>query len=145
MPPIYFSSMFSLPYYYEGPLKDGKPHGQGRQFYVNHIDSGVNFGKPECGSLEYEGGFVDGKWEGQGKWFYASGTLYYEGGFRNGTLHGWGKKFLGYNPGEGYWAQGEGPALPSRRRSLSPPRRLRVRRPRRPRLPTQAWTAVWLS
>lgn len=90
---IYFNPLFGIPYYYEGPLKNGKPHGRGKQFY-------------SCGTLEYEGDFVDGKWEGQGKWFYGNGPLYYEGAFRNGKQHGWGKQYYGEDAGEGYFING---------------------------------------
>lgn len=99
---IYYNPFPGLPYLYEGPLKAGKPHGRGKQFYDV---GGLMDHKP--GSLEYEGDFVAGEWDGQGSWFQFDGTLYYEGGFRKGKLHGWGRKFhpTGSLEQEGYFIE----------------------------------------
>lgn len=99
---IYYNPFPGLPYLYEGPLKAGKPHGWGKQFYDV---GGLMDHKP--GGLEYEGDFVAGEWDGQGRWFQSDGRLYYEGGFRKGKVHGWGREYrpTGGLEREGYFIE----------------------------------------
>ncbi|MDE7327045.1 MAG: hypothetical protein K2N63_12375 [Lachnospiraceae bacterium] len=106
-------------YYYEEPLKDGKPHGKGKQFEIWGLTeydfealTACGLGAT-CGALKYEGDFVDGKWEGQGKYFRFD-ELVYEGGFRNGERYGWGKLYD--VRGEAYY---DGEVLKIRRRDPS--------------------------
>lgn len=99
---IYYNPFPGLPYLYEGPLRFGKPHGWGRQYYDV---GGLMDHAP--GNVEYEGDFVAGEWDGQGRWFQSDGTLYYEGGFRKGKLHGFGRKYSHYGElqEEGYFIE----------------------------------------
>ena len=62
--------------YYEGDVKDGKPHGRGKRVW-------------DDGDV-YEGEWKDGKKHGAGKYTYASGSVY-EGDWLNGKRHGKGK------------------------------------------------------
>ena len=64
---------------YEGELKNGKFHGQGKYTFSN-------------GNI-YEGEFNNGKWEGQGKYSFSNGNIY-EGEFKDGKSHGQGKIIL---------------------------------------------------
>ena len=56
---------------YEGSLKDGKPHGEGKEYDEN-------------GMLWYEGQFKDGQRHGEGKLYDENGDLLYGGEFQDG-------------------------------------------------------------
>ena len=66
---------------YEGEVKDGKRHGQGRLTLIN-------------GNV-YEGQFVNGKYHGQGRCTYANGNVYV-GDWTNGKRHGQGRYICAY-------------------------------------------------
>lgn len=104
---------------YKGQIVNGKPHGEGIEFYANgnrrykgQWKNGKFHGQGKAyhpnGVLSYEGQFQNGKPEGFGRAFRSDGTLHYEGQFVNGQQHGYGKWF--YPDGtlryEGYWKNG---------------------------------------
>jgi hypothetical protein len=99
---------------YEGELKDGKRHGQGKMTYKNGV---IYEGEWKDGKIEgkgkmtykngdiYEGEWKDGNREGQGKMnYYISGNLY-EGEWKDDKRHGHGK--LIYSIGQEYLYEGE--------------------------------------
>ncbi|MBR2140746.1 MAG: hypothetical protein IJ853_00090 [Rickettsiales bacterium] len=63
---------------YHGSVINGKPNGQGTEFYKN--------GK----TVKYEGYFTNGEYNGQGTLYLKNGKKYYSGNFRNDKFHGQG-------------------------------------------------------
>lgn len=107
--------------YYEGEVKDGKPHGKGTQYYENqksYEGQWVN-GKKEGRGTEYykdekryQGEWKEGKKEGQGTKYY-KGEKTYQGEWKDDREHGKGTSFYnGQKSYVGYWYNGRemGPA-----------------------------------
>jgi hypothetical protein len=91
--------------YYEGMLKFGKMHGQGKLYLEDVISSSSNSDLKDKHTL-YQGGFFDNKIEGVGKLFFKGGS-YFEGSFKNGLAHGNGKLFIKDGDQiEGVWLEG---------------------------------------
>ncbi|KAL9178270.1 hypothetical protein ACHAXT_001698 [Thalassiosira profunda] len=100
---------------YNGQLKGGKPHGQGRldwgdgDVYEGEFKEGVGCGR---GAFKWaDGRFYDGEWRegeqhGKGTYRWGDGRIY-EGEFAGGAVHGWGA--MTWPSGrmyEGQWAEG---------------------------------------
>lgn len=83
---------------YEGELRDGRPHGQGRFLDTDGTikDGEFQNGKFRQGTQTYADGSVytgrmkDGEPDGQGTMFYADGSRYV-GGWENGVTNGQGR------------------------------------------------------
>ena len=60
---------------YEGPVKDGNPHGRGTYYHTN--------------GDRYEGEFRDGKYNGQGTCYFANGDVYAGKWADNQPIGGW--------------------------------------------------------
>lgn len=94
---------------YQGALKDGLFHGQGKiyfqqgGFYEGDFSKGLMSGDGvyvDTDLNRYEGQFEAGLFHGKGKYIYSEGAIY-EGQFRKGKYHGKGK----YTDGEA-WFEG---------------------------------------
>jgi len=66
--------------YYEGEVKNGKPHGKGKLFHTND-------------QISVDGNFAEGEANGFAVSYEEDGTKYYEGEVREGLRHGIGKTF----------------------------------------------------
>lgn len=83
---------------YDGPLRDGRPHGDGRikygdgDRYVGSFENGVRSGQGRYeykSGAWYEGPFAHGVPNGLGRYGFASGSLY-EGEYKDGKRSGHG-------------------------------------------------------
>ncbi len=105
---------------YDGQLKAGKPHGDGRLYsgegllvyegeFANGIYSGNGALNTPKGQPLYKGSFLTGLYHGDGKQFYTEGTIAFEGQFNNGERSGAGKAYFadGTVQYEGGWLAGQ--------------------------------------
>jgi hypothetical protein len=83
---------------YQGPLRDGIPHGEGKVThelfrYQGGFEKGLFHGRgtlETIGASTYVGDFAQGMRQGKGKETYADGEVY-EGAFHEGLRHGRGR------------------------------------------------------